>query len=169
MRKLSAFIMATALAGVFEFANANTDNSVKDSGVVRITAAQNDTIPKKKKNKKRDTAPNPTPVPSPNPPNPNPNPPIPSPNPNPNPTPTPNPSPNPNNPPTNPPVNPNPNPTSPPATPAPTPPTTTPPKVVADFGIHLKKAGHAGFFNNTLILPNRIIQNTQSAYCVSFP
>lgn len=112
MKKLSVFIMAAALAGLFELAAAQGDQNISNSKAVFVQAdkvvTKSDTLPPKKKSKKhRDTVqtpaptpapnPNPTPAPSPNPPNPSPNPPVPSP--------TPTPSPNP---------------------PAPTPPTTTP-------------------------------------------
>jgi hypothetical protein len=115
MKKLSVFIMAAALAGLFELAAAQNDNSTATHKAVigqgdRVIA-KNDTLPPKKKSKKnkKDTTvmPNPTPAPSPNPPN------------QPAPTPTPNPNPSPNPPAPNQQVN-------PPATP-PTPnPTTTP-------------------------------------------
>lgn len=117
MKKLSVFVMAAALAGLFELAAAQGDQNNSNNKAVFASAdkviAKNDTLPAKKKRNKKHTdtmqmpaptptpaptpAPNPTPAPSPNPPVPNPNPPVPSP--------TPTPSPNP---------------------PAPTPPTTTP-------------------------------------------
>ncbi|HVV54096.1 MAG TPA: hypothetical protein VHC47_02155 [Mucilaginibacter sp.] len=91
MKKLSLFMMAAALTGLFELAAAqNSSTNVNHSAIV---AAKNDTIPvdtlpskKNKKNKKN--LPNPNPEPNPNPPMPNPNP-QPNPNPpNPNPNPT---------------------------------------------------------------------------------
>ena len=68
MKKLSAFIMAATLTGVFELAAAKSDQDMVTGKRVFGSTAKNiattDTIPKK--------SPNPTPVPSPNPPNPNP-------------------------------------------------------------------------------------------------
>jgi|SRR5579863_2895578 len=103
MKKLSVFVMAAALAGLFELAAAQGDQNGSNSKALFAKAdgiiAKNDTLPPKKKRTKKQTdttqyptpaptpAPNPTPAPSPNPPNPNPNPPVPSPNPTPTPTP----------------------------------------------------------------------------------
>ncbi len=76
MKKLSAFIMAATLAGVFELAAAKSNHHIVSQNGVLITGknitAQQDTT-KKKKDKKTTPNPNPTPTPSPNPPNPSPN------------------------------------------------------------------------------------------------
>ena len=87
MKKLSVFVMAAALAGLFEFAAAQGDQNSSNSKAVFAQAdkvvAKNDTLPPKKKSKKhRDTVqtPAPTPTPAPNPtPAPSPNPPAPTP------------------------------------------------------------------------------------------
>lgn len=77
MKKLSAFIMAAALTGVFELAAAKSENHTVNHKAVlatgQIIMAQ-DTIPSKKKKKKDTVYPNPAPTPSPNPPTPNPSP-----------------------------------------------------------------------------------------------
>ena len=94
MKKLSVFIMAAALAGVFELAATKSDaitvNHKTAIGSANGIKAVTDTIPGKKKKKSPiEPAPMPNPTPAPNPtptPNPNPNPPV-------NPTPT-SPSPN---------------------------------------------------------------------------
>jgi len=131
MKKLSVFILAGALAGLFELAAAQSDRTTGSHlTAIGKPVAVTDTIPSKTKDKKKKTdptnppAPNPTPAPSPNPPNPNPNPPVPSPTPTPTPTPAPNPTPSPS---PNPP-NPSPSPTpSPNPSPSPNPPSTTSP------------------------------------------
>jgi hypothetical protein len=93
MKKLSVFIMAAALAGLFELAAAQGDQHSSSNKTANVNAAgvlvKNDTLPSKKKNKKTtDPMQNPTPAPAPSP-----NPPNPSPNPTPTPTQAPSPNP----------------------------------------------------------------------------
>ncbi len=100
MKKLSAFIIAASVAGLFEFTIAKGDQPVanKNKAIIGLdkTVSLRDTIPSKKTKKIKKTIDTVSkPNPSPTPPLPNPNPPVPTPSP----APTPSPNPNPPNPP----------------------------------------------------------------------